>query len=108
MIVDTQERTEQATPKKEKESKERGLVARSKDFNSFVVLFFGCVSFIVFGKYIVLKSQRLFKDFFSFDPQMLSQDNALLLYLKNGLTAGIYILLPMAILILIASLVGAY
>ena len=73
MVDDTQERTEQATPKKEKESKERGLVARSKDFNSFVVLFFGCISFVVFGQYIILKLQLLCKQFFSFDAQRYSE-----------------------------------
>ncbi len=108
MIDDSQERTEQATPKKEKESKERGLVARSKDFNSFVVLFFGCVSFIVFGKYIMLKTQLLFKQFFSFDAQNLQDSGSMLVNLKMGFVSGFYILLPVAILILVASLVGSY
>lgn len=105
---DTQERTEQATPKKEKESKERGLVARSKDFNSLVVLFFGCASFMIFGQVIYTKMQNLFTHFFAFDTHMLIQDDALLVNLKNGLVEGFYILLPIAILIVVASLIGAY
>lgn len=108
MVDDTQERTEQATPKKEKESKERGLVARSKDFNSFVVLFFGCISFVVFGQYIILKLQLLCKQFFSFDAQALLESGSMIVNLKMGFTSGFYILLPIALLILIASLVGSY
>ncbi len=103
---DTQERTEQASPKKEKESKEKGLAARSKDFNSMVVLLFGCTSFLVFGQYIYSRIQRLFIHFFSFDTQTLVNDDALVNHFKEGLEEGFFIVLPIMALVAIASFVG--
>ncbi len=108
MLDDTQERTEQATPKKEKESKERGLVARSREFNTFVILFFGSISFMIFGQYLYSKMHRLFIQFFTFDTQTLANDNMMLVNLKTGMVSGFYMLLPIAILIVVASLLGAY
>lgn len=105
---DTQERTEQASSKKEKESKERGLVARSKDFNSLVVLFFGCTSFLIFGQYIYFRVQRLFIHFFSFDSHMLMNDKALMINFKEGLSEGFFIVLPILCLIVIASVLGVF
>ncbi len=103
---DTQERTEQPSAKKEKESKERGLAARSKDFNSLVVLFFGCTSFLVFGQYIYSRLQRLFTHFFAFDTQTLLNDDALVVHFKEGLEEGFFIVLPILALVAIASFVG--
>lgn len=103
---DTQDRTEQATPKKEKESKERGLVARSKDFNSLVVLLFGCVAFLIFGKLICTRMYNIFHHFFVFDGYSLRNNDFMLENLKRGLQDGFTVLLPIMLLILIASIVG--
>jgi flagellar biosynthetic protein FlhB len=103
---DTQERTEQATPKKEQDSKERGLVARSKDFNSLIVLLFGCISFAVFGQYIQSRFHRLFHHFFTFDGYTLQNDNFMINNLKQGLQEGFFILLPIMMLIFFGAIVG--
>ena len=48
----SQERTEQPSAKRLKEAREKGQVARSKDFNTTVVLLFTGVGFLLFGHYL--------------------------------------------------------
>lgn len=106
MRDDSQERTEQATPKKQKESKERGLVARSKDFNSLIVLIFGCFAMLIFGTYIYSKAMKIFHFFFTFDSNILNQGNGLVLALNHGMKDGFFIVFPIMVLIFCASIVG--
>ena len=106
MRDDSQERTEQATPKKQKESRERGLVARSKDFNSLIVLLFGCFAVLIFGSYIYSKAIKIFEFFFTFDSRILHQGNALMVALNHGMKDGFFIVLPIMGLIFCASIVG--
>jgi len=44
------EKTEEATPRRRQEARERGHVAKSSELNSAVVLLFGIISLLVFGK----------------------------------------------------------
>ena len=46
-----QEKTERATPRRRHKSREKGSVARSKEINSAVMLFFGLCVIALYGPY---------------------------------------------------------
>lgn len=75
----SQEKTEEATEQKKKKSVEQGQIVRSKEFNSFLVIFIGYVTFVM---YIPAISQDLlaftaeifeFQRRWAFDVQDLNQ-----------------------------------
>ena len=75
----SQEKTEEATEQKKRKSIEQGQIVRSKEFNSFLVIFIGYVTFVM---YIPAISQDLlaftteifeFQRRWAFDVQDLNQ-----------------------------------
>jgi len=48
-----QEKTEKATPRRREKAREKGSVARSKEVNSAVVLFFGLCVLALYGPYLI-------------------------------------------------------
>lgn len=106
MSDDTQERTEEATPKKQKESREKGVVARSKDFNTAVLLFFAGIAFTVFGNKMSVNAMTLFERTFSANDNGLVQSDQLFSILIEAATYGLGILTPVFILCAFAVFVG--
>ena len=90
---DSQEKTEQATPKRKKEAKKKGLVARSKDLNATVVLFLCGIYFLLFGKFISSNMEKLLISNFSFAFNPLA-DEMLVSFLKTAFIKSLLILLP--------------
>ncbi len=62
-----QERTEQATPKKKQEAREKGNIPRSNEVNSAVILLISGLGFVIFGKHmfngIKVFISSIFRDF---------------------------------------------
>lgn len=102
---DFQERTEEPTAKKKKEAKEQGLVARSREFNSTIVLFCGALGLFLFGHLMYKKLSLLFINSFKINAANLSNQELIEL-LKNFLTEGLLIILPMLILIIVFAALG--
>lgn len=58
---DGQERTEEATPKKEQEAKEKGQVARSKELGSVAVMMCGAVGLMISGTMLYDTGKEVFE-----------------------------------------------
>src|SRR3990172_1314637 len=56
-----QEKTEQATPKRRHEARQKGNVPRSNEVNSAFVLITAAVLFLFLGKYMFLDLQKVMK-----------------------------------------------
>ncbi|NLI15804.1 MAG: flagellar biosynthesis protein FlhB, partial [candidate division Zixibacteria bacterium] len=50
--VSQDERTEQATPRKREQAREKGQVARSQELNSVAIIFFGVIALVIFASSI--------------------------------------------------------
>ena len=107
MAEDTgQEKTEQPTPKRLREAREKGQVARSKDLNSTIILLIAAVSFIFFGKYMAQDLASLMKKAFSIDKDIFDTMENLGKFVKQLANLGLMSMLPFLIALFIASLLG--
>lgn len=101
---DSQEKTEQPSLKKLKEAKEKGQVARSKDFNATFILIFSCVALYALGKGLVNDFSFLMKEAFIFDSSLLTTPVTGFYRLFNIVKQGLYAIAPMLIIIMFLSI----
>ncbi len=67
-----QERTEQATPKRQSKARKEGKVAKSQDYNMALVLIFGCALFYLFAPIIFSKLKvMLYQTFTNLHPSQI-------------------------------------
>ncbi len=62
---EAQERSEEATPKRQEEAREKGQVGRSRELNTMALLLVASSGFFVFGGYMVNKLSMLMINYFS-------------------------------------------
>ena len=80
-----EERTEQATPRKREQARQKGQVARSAELNSVAVIFFGMLALVIFSTFIYNNLVNVF----IYDIQMSSSTDLTLastyqLFMANG------------------------
>ena len=108
----SQEKTEQPSAKRLKESREKGQVARSKDFNATVILLFTGVGFLVFGKQLSNQLATMMRQAFEFDTQVLLTPviafERLYFLAKMGLWALVPILVVIFLIIFRCSFIDGW
>jgi flagellar biosynthetic protein FlhB len=68
-IQDSAERTEAPTPKKRRDTREKGKVARSQELNSLIILSAGTLIILGFHPFVIGSIERIFFLFFRTSPQ---------------------------------------
>lgn len=106
MSEDSQERTEEATPKRQQESKEKGIVARSKDFNTMLLLIFAGIGFLCFGNMIAVDCLKIFTIAFGAQDVNVLENQAMFIILREAGVLGISVLTPFLILCVVACFLG--
>lgn len=101
-----QEKTEQATPKRQKDSKDKGQVARSRELNTTMVMIAGATGLIFLAESIVSQLSQIMTIALSIDREFLSTDKQILRLLGELLAMMIIALLPLFFILIAASLVG--
>jgi flagellar biosynthetic protein FlhB len=99
-----QEKTEEPSAKRLKESRDKGQVARSKDFNATVILLFTGVGFLSFGKQLATHLAVMMRQAFEFDAQILLTPTIAFERLFFLAKAGLWALVPILIVIFLLSL----
>lgn len=99
-----QEKTEQPSAKRLKESREKGQVARSKDFNATVILLFTGVGFLVFGKELSTHLAVMMRQAFEFDTHIILTPMVAVDHLIYLAKAGLLGLIPILVVIFLLSL----
>lgn len=100
----SQDKTEQPSAKRQKESREKGQVARSKDFNATVILLFTGVGFYWFGKNITLNLAEMMHQAFHFDRQTLLTPMMAIEHMVYLAKYGLWALIPILTIIIFLSL----
>lgn len=101
-----QERTEEATAKRQEKAREEGQIARSRELNTTFILLAGSVGLMIYGPGLIeaLRNQMRFSFTFSraaaFDPQVAGA-----YFLDSLLVVGVA-LLPLLVLLTLAALAG--
>jgi flagellar biosynthetic protein FlhB len=102
----SQEKTEEATPKRLEKSREEGQIARSKELNTSAVLLAGTGGLIAFGGMISQSMERMMRFNFSFDRGLIVSDSLMIAYLSRSFYEVSQGLLPLFLLLLVAAIVG--
>lgn len=89
-----QEKTEQPTPKKLRDAKQKGQVPRSQDFNVTVMTIVGSVGLMLMGPGILDDISQNYRDNFTFDKQQLFDPNFMLASLQVSAVKTLSGLLP--------------
>lgn len=104
---DGQERTEEATPRRLQQAKEKGQVARSKELASVLVLICGAVALMWFGAPLASSLLAVMKRLFTLSREEIF-DTSKLFDIVFGALSGLAVpLLIILIMLFIAALIGA-
>ena len=103
---DAQERTEQPTPKRLREARERGQVARSRELNTMAVLFAAASAALVAGPGIVLGIAAMMRQGLQWDRTQLLDPRLLPLTLQEAIVGALGILAPFLFVMLVAALLA--
>ncbi|MFA5678496.1 MAG: flagellar biosynthesis protein FlhB [Pseudomonas sp.] len=101
-----QERTEDPTAKRQKESREKGQVARSKELNTLAVVMVAAVGLLMLGPQIVRGLMDLMVFNFTIEREALYNTDSMGLHLFASVKHGFGALAPFMVMVLVAALVG--
>ena len=101
-----QERTEEPTAKRQKESREKGQVARSKELNTLAVVMVAAVGLLMLGPRLAQRLMDLMVYNFSIEREALYNTDRINLHLLSSLNHGFSGLAPLLFMLLVAALVG--
>lgn len=101
-----QERTEDPTAKRQKESREKGQVARSRELNTLAVVMVAAVGLLMFGPGMASKLMDLMVYNFSLEREVLYSTDTMGLHLLASIRQGLSVIGPLFLMLLIAALVG--
>ena len=98
-----QERTERATPKRLREARERGQVARSRELGSAALLTTGAATLLLAGGHMGERTAALMRDALSLRGAELGRPEALLARLADALAAGYLTAAPLLVVAVVAA-----
>ncbi|MEZ8404961.1 flagellar biosynthesis protein FlhB [Vibrio splendidus] len=104
---DGQERTEDATPKRLQQAKEKGQVARSKELASASVLIVGAISLMWFGESMAKALFEAMQRLFSLSRDEIFDTNKLLEIAGGALVNLLFPLFLILITLFVAAVIGA-
>lgn len=89
------ERTEQPTPKRLREAREKGQVPRSKELNSMALLMAAAGGFLLMGESMLTDLQTIFADSLSFEQARNMDKSSVIAQLGNTLMQSLLVVTPM-------------
>ena len=101
-----QDKTEDPTEKRKKDSREKGEIARSKELNTLAVMLAGSGGLLIYGGGLALDMMELMKLNFSLPREVLLSPGAMGQYLLHSGKIAILAVQPVLITLLLAALIG--
>ncbi len=102
----SQERSEEPSEKRLRESRDKGEVARSRELNTVVMLLVATVAMAVLGGSVATDILTLMRADFNIDRATLLNDTTPLRHLSHNLMAALDALAPIFVLMVVGSIVG--
>lgn len=102
-----QERTERATPRRQQDAREKGLVARSRELNTVALLLAGSGGLLFLGAGIVKTLGQVMHASFEFDRSRIFDTAQGPAALADAMQATLFALLPFLLLLAIAAIVSS-
>lgn len=101
-----QERTEQATPRRRQQAKDKGQVAQSRELNTMLMMLASSVSIMVLGPYIANEIMDITKYSFSPSREEIFATGTMYTYFKKALLEAVGSLTPFFIILTISAVAG--
>ena len=101
-----QDKTEDPTEKRKKDSREKGEIARSKELNTLAIMLAGAGGLLVFGGALASSMMELMRMNFSLSREVLLDERSMGIFLLHSGKLAIIAAQPVLITLLIAALVG--
>ena len=102
----SEERTEQPTPKRLKDAREKGQVPRSRELNTLAVLMTSAAGLLLLGKGMTEQFAHIMQRGFSLEREVVMDPAALTQYLAAGIGDGLLMVAPLFGLLLVAAVLG--
>lgn len=103
---DSNERTEQPTERRKKESRKKGQVPRSRELNTMLSLLFGAIGLLVLGGTMVTELTALIADSFSFGRSVAFDKEMVPVHFMGTVMSALMILTPFFLVMVVGSFVG--
>ncbi|CDF92510.1 MULTISPECIES: flagellar biosynthesis protein FlhB [unclassified Pseudomonas] len=101
-----QDKTEDPTDKRRRESREKGEIARSKELNTLVVMLAGAGGLLIYGGGLALDLLEIMRLNFSLPREVLLSPGAMAQYLLHSGKIAIVAVQPILIFLLLAAFLG--
>lgn len=102
----SQEKTEEATPRKLDKAREDGQIPRSRDLTTTALLLGGTIGLYIFGSLIGEKLSNITRYNFILERETIFDDQAMIAHLAYSFFEGLMSLMPLFGILLVASIVG--
>lgn len=102
----SQEKTEEPTPKRLKEAKEKGQVPRSKELNMTAIMLASAAAMLLTGDYIADHLLKAFKNSFTATREQIFDPNHLINALMENMWNGFLGIMPFLVIVLLASIIS--
>jgi flagellar biosynthetic protein FlhB len=102
----SQEKTEEATPRRQEKAREEGQVPRSRDLTTTAVLLMGSIALLIFGGNIAERMLFVMRFNFSLEPEVIFDKNMMFRQLGESFYEALFSLVPFLSIVVFAALVG--
>lgn len=102
----SQDKTEEATPRKLEKAREEGQVPRSKELSTMAVLMAGAAGLLVFGGMISKALEATMKHSFQLPREAIFDTKQMVIYLAQATAEAAWALGPLLVLLAIAAIAG--
>jgi flagellar biosynthetic protein FlhB len=101
-----QDKTEDPTEKRKKDSREKGEIARSKELNTLAVMLAGAGGLLIFGGALAQDMMELMRMNFSLSREVILDQRSMGTYLLHSGHIALLAIQPVMITLLLAALIG--
>ncbi len=102
----SQEKTEEATPKKLEKAREEGQVPRSRELTTTAILLAGTIGLYIFGQLIAQHLMDVMRFNFSIERQHIFDTSQMVLHLASSFYDALLSLVPLFGILLAAAIIG--
>ena len=101
-----QDRSEEPTEKRLRESREKGQIARSRELNTLAVVLAGCIALLSMGGSLAVGLLDLMRANFELSRETVMDERSMALYLLASGELAMVLLVPLFVVLLTASIIG--
>ncbi|UVM29000.1 flagellar biosynthesis protein FlhB [Pseudomonas sp. B21-021] len=101
-----QDKTEDPTEKRKKDSREKGEIARSKELNTLAVMMAGAGALLVFGGMLAQDLMDLMRQNFTLSREVIMDERSMATFLMNSGLQALLAIQPIMITLLVAAFLG--